>query len=248
MSEHFKDQVRRNFSADPASYEQNALLQKQLAATLVSMLPLGMIAPKILEIGCGTGFVTDCLLERYPDAHILATDPAWGMIEHCQTKYKDYPRVTHEEMSAEEAITDLAGDSYALVVTGLAAQWFDNPFETLKALAALGPVYYSTIGTRNHPEWAAALEAAGVSNTAQVKTSLLPDVVREDEIPVAYGSARGFIDHLRKTGAQTPRGNHTIRPGELRRAMTAFDAMNPAGTVTWHIVTGHVPRTRSPVV
>ena len=38
----------------------------------------------ILDIGCGTGFLTSHLKDYYPNAHITACDISYKMLEECQ--------------------------------------------------------------------------------------------------------------------------------------------------------------------
>ena len=71
--------VAETFAAHVGEYERSARLQAQSAEKLAGHLP-ELDDAKILEIGCGTGFLTQHLLERYPDADFLITDLAPEMV------------------------------------------------------------------------------------------------------------------------------------------------------------------------
>ena len=70
--------VSLNFSRAASTYGQAAEFQRTAAKTLMEVMAAetaGMSPPRrILEIGCGTGFLTGLLFNRFPRAKFLITD------------------------------------------------------------------------------------------------------------------------------------------------------------------------------
>ncbi|AJY74717.1 malonyl-ACP O-methyltransferase [Paenibacillus beijingensis] len=84
-----KKSILRRFNRSAAgSYDTHALVQRSMADRLVHLLaarpvPAGGAArePAVLEIGCGTGILTEKLLRHLPCASLTAIDLAPAMIE-----------------------------------------------------------------------------------------------------------------------------------------------------------------------
>ena len=81
-----KTSIARQFSKASTHYDNVAIIQRDIAIDLVNSL-LANILDKdkifnILELGCGTGFLTYQLLELFKNANIHATDISSGMIKH----------------------------------------------------------------------------------------------------------------------------------------------------------------------
>jgi malonyl-CoA O-methyltransferase len=100
--------VQKRFGKGAKEYDDYALVQKRMGQQLIEKLLLsrkGTDQPlNILEIGCGTGYVTGLLLERFPQAHITAMDISAEMLEVASGKYDGlYPgRVKWVQADAEE--------------------------------------------------------------------------------------------------------------------------------------------------
>ena len=58
-------EVATSFGARAGSYELHADLQRGVAERLARLLP-PLDAPRVLELGCGTGLLSRHLIERYP--------------------------------------------------------------------------------------------------------------------------------------------------------------------------------------
>lgn len=75
-----KRQVRNAFARAAASYDQFAVLQREVCDRMLSRLDYIKYAPDVvLDAGSGTGYGTRKLLARYPAARILAIDIAQAM-------------------------------------------------------------------------------------------------------------------------------------------------------------------------
>lgn len=72
--------VAARFSAAAATYDKNARVQRAAAAGVIRLVDGLPSVERILEIGCGTGILTELLVERFPSASIEAVDISDAMI------------------------------------------------------------------------------------------------------------------------------------------------------------------------
>ena len=72
-------QIRRHFSDHATDYDRYALVQKKVAAELITMATAEPVGGKALDIGTGTGAVGSRLLECCPDLSLTVSDLAHEM-------------------------------------------------------------------------------------------------------------------------------------------------------------------------
>ena len=58
-----KDLIKKRFSKNLKTYNENAKVQKRMAEKLIQLCKKNNYK-KILEIGCGTGFLTECICAK----------------------------------------------------------------------------------------------------------------------------------------------------------------------------------------
>ena len=122
-------------------------------------------APRVLELGCGTGLFSRHLLARYPDGRFLLTDLAPSMVEQCRRNLAvaSKQRVSFEIMDAARPTAD---GPFDLIATSMTLHWLADPAAALatlrKRLAPGGVLIYATISGKSFPEWRATLEEQGL--------------------------------------------------------------------------------------
>ena len=138
-----KQQVKLHFSKNASNYDEYAHIQKKMSDILIEfLLQSNKDATKIkniLEIGCGTGYLTRALTELFPSAHITAVDIAPGMITEIKPKLKnnsvDFICGDIEEMDLNT--------TYDIIISNATFQWFNYMPITIKKLyTALNPKVY----------------------------------------------------------------------------------------------------------
>ncbi|QEK12809.1 malonyl-ACP O-methyltransferase BioC [Crassaminicella thermophila] len=142
-----KDKLKRRFSRNAKQYDQYAKVQKIMGDTLIKNIQNHEIDFKnILEIGCGTGYVTRLLKKNFPNAKITAVDIAPGMIEHTKATM-EFDDILFVCGDIEEMILN---EKYDLIISNATFQWFNHLDETLKKLIQLlnksGILCFSTFG------------------------------------------------------------------------------------------------------
>src|SRR5690606_28794651 len=137
--------IARAFGAAVASYDAHATLQRQVALRLLQQLPAHAAPQSVLDLGCGTGFCSRQLQQRWPAATLLALDLALPMVAHTRN---NVPAVL--PLCADAEALPLASESIDLVVSSLAIQWcshYDSLFRELARITRPGAaVLLSTFG------------------------------------------------------------------------------------------------------
>jgi malonyl-CoA O-methyltransferase len=74
-------QVRRNFARAAATYDEVAVLQREVGSRMLERLDYVRIEPqRVLDLGCGTGASLVALHERYPQAALIGADLSEPML------------------------------------------------------------------------------------------------------------------------------------------------------------------------
>ncbi|GBE42651.1 MAG TPA: methyltransferase domain-containing protein [Rhizobiales bacterium] len=232
-------QIAGAFAARARDYERNAALQADVAEKLAQHLP-GSGHRKILEIGCGTGFLTRHLLARYPHGDFLLTDLAPEMVMQCRARYSlaNGRAIRFAIMDGEAPDCT---ERFDLIALSMTLQWFADPLAGLQRLRDLlrpgGTLVFSAPGPGSFPEWRAALEACGLRRGV-IEMPQLPGVVERETRKVEYGNAAAFLNALKAIGAATPRaGYDPLPPGSLRAALRKLE-QDDGARVSWRIVYG----------
>ena len=79
--------VRRAFGRAAKSYDEAAVLQREVGARLAERLDVVKMVPAaILDAGCGTGAAIGELSARYPSARVVALDAALPMLQQARAR------------------------------------------------------------------------------------------------------------------------------------------------------------------
>ena len=236
--------IAQSFGARASSYEENADLQRTVAKRLARLLP-PLSAPRVLELGCGTGLFSRHLLAGYPNGALLLTDLAPSMVEQCRLNLAGPgKRVSFDIM---DAALPTADGPFDLIAMSMTLHWLADPAAALallqKRLAPNGVLVFATIGGESFPEWRDALVAQGLP-IGLLDIPDLPGIVDEQRL-VVDADTLGFLRRMKAIGSLTPREGYAPLPaGALRRAVRAADETH-GGRVTWHIVYGRLAASQS---
>ncbi|MFT8432281.1 dethiobiotin synthase [Acetobacter orientalis] len=229
-----QNRIRQSFDS-AAQYDTAATMQQVAARQLFAQIctKLGTKAPaRILEIGCGTGFLTQLLHERWPQATLIATDIAPHMLKRTAQRVGD--AVQYAVLDA--ASPDIEGP-FDLICGNLVFQWLEQPKAVLARLAGLlapgGVLALSTLLEGTFAEWQAACAPHESGVPYYPSQQLLADCVpplcsgkwQAQTAVQPFASAHAFLRHLKQTGAAVPRAGYSPLPiAALRHAMQRFDA------------------------
>lgn len=221
-----KKNIINAFDKAALTYDYYAHVQKRIANKLATDLKeLGNNPDSILEIGCGTGFLTQGLISHFKDTSYYATDFAPLMVRSCQEKFKNVPTLKAFVMDGENPTLESDAD---WICSSMALQWFENfeasirkLWDKTNVLAFTVPVegtfqeLHDTYKQFNYQAGFKPLIAADA--LYKLCRDLKPNgfqfqIHKEIEY---FPNMLFFIKQLKGTGTQTPRTNYTpvnIRP------------------------------------
>ncbi len=205
--------VQIAFDKAQPTYDSVATIQQQVAIDLVQRLP-SLTLKSILDLGCGTGFITDNLLRQYPNAHYHLLDLSEQMISGCQHKYQDQQGMT---------FTTANMDHYAypktdLIISNLAVQWSQDLRSLLQTLLNQSSyVAFTTLMQGTFQEWEDLLRINGISSpllplpSAQDLSQLCRNLNQDSQVmskdyQLTFPTISAFILYLRNLGATTGKG------------------------------------------
>lgn len=138
-----KQAIASAFGRAAPSYDQHAQFQRDVVDKLLQRLPVSLIGKRILDVGCGTGYLTEKLIQR--GATVVALDLSDKMLEQARLRCGEL--ATYYLGDAEALPFD--DDSFDYVVSSLALQWCDDlsvPIRDMKRVCKVGGhVLFSTL-------------------------------------------------------------------------------------------------------
>lgn len=151
-----KTLVKRQFDCDLNTYNDTAVVQKQIAKKLIQELALFGIPAQshLFEVGCGTGFLTQEIMAAFEFDELIVNDISTTAKLKIQELSKYHSKPIHfMEGDAEEI--DFPKNLNALISSST-IQWFNNKkafFNKVhQSLKANGVFAFSTFGCDNFKE------------------------------------------------------------------------------------------------
>ena len=242
--------VEKNFSRAPEYYHQHAITQHYVADKLASLIQFhcnGKVQ-RILEIGCGTGFLTEKLFSFFPEADFTITDLSGTMLSFCKKQTQQIR--SEKNISVKFAENDISmycpGSDYSLIVSSLAFQWVQDLETVIKRLQSkLLPNGQLIFSTQSEGTF------AGIKETfAEEEVDFPgPELLTADEIKSVcrnfnsieisnetrieeYKSMLTFLRHIQGTGA----GNATGKPlptSELKKIINDPSRISAEYNITY---------------
>ncbi|MBF0380572.1 MAG: methyltransferase domain-containing protein [Magnetococcales bacterium] len=246
--------IKNAFATAAQVYQNKADVQYRVAGQLAKMVATYELParPHILEIGCGTGFLSQHLVDVWPDATLLCSDIAPEMVASCRANLVDVDDelVSFAVMDGENLPK---GEKFDLIVSSLVFQWFVDPLGNLANLVDRlnpgGRLAFVTLGEETFKEWRGLCDknriACGLHDypTRDDWQSCWPDdgagemdtsmIIEEHPSPLA------FLKGLKEIGTGLPVTGHApVSGGELRRVLAGYVRDKSSFCVTYHLLFG----------
>ncbi|HEX4878262.1 MAG TPA: methyltransferase domain-containing protein [Limnobacter sp.] len=239
------------FSGAAANYDHHARVQRHAAQHLCNwlgqVLPANFEPNACIDVGSGTGFVTEFLLNTYTSCPVHAIDVAPGMLAELQRKFPTGRLRTHVINGEELAVEHLWAPNHSLLMSGMCAQWFLNLEEAIRRwLSVSNTLAFSVLLDGSFQAWHTAHEETGQRcglrqlPRATTLLEILDKLTTEGLVANTAHHSKEFLDHhpnglsfarsLRAIGADLPRPNH--EPVKLWRVI---HALGDVCTMNYHI-------------
>jgi malonyl-CoA O-methyltransferase len=248
-----KRRVAAGFDGAEA-YERHAAPQRQAAERLARLIAKERLPERsrVLELGCGIGFLTAPLLALRPWTGYLATDIAPRMLVRCKKRIEGLNIAPSPHFLGMDAEIPAVMPVFELIVSSMALHWVDDLDATLRGILALlapnGLLALSIPGARSYREWRQAVAAAGghigvcaattgfpLYPNATGLSALLPGArIEEQEYVVEHARGLELFRALKAMGARTPVAGYAPQPALFRAALSHLEAQGSPVRVTFH--------------
>ena len=260
-----KRALRHAFNRAASSYDTAAVLQREVCNRMLERLDYIKYKPtRVLDAGCGTGWGTRQLAQRYVSAHVVALDIAQGMLQAARDKSGWWRQLFASGKSsyvcADVEALPLAANSMELVWSNLTVQWCnDLPatfIELQRVLKVEGLLMFSTFGPDTLKELRAAFDSVDGYNHINrfadmhdigdmlVAAGFAEPVMDMEYITLTYHDVKAVMQDLRNIGA------HNVTAGRSQGMMgrkawntvlTNYETMRRDGKLpaTFEVIYGH---------
>lgn len=224
-----KEEVRQRFGGCAATYDNAAEVQRRVAHRLADMAaPLLADGIRVLEIGCGTGTLSERLMRLCRPSLYTLNDISGEMIATALRRMEATGKTTPTDIMEGDA--ELAAWPAAdAVVSASAVQWFERPTEFLAkastclprggtvALATYGPQTFRELREGGAPngyptmsEWRKAMARHGFETVA----------AESETVTQTFASRTAMLRMIAQSGIGTRRERQDAGGGNGARELT----------------------------
>ncbi len=235
-----QSKITHKFDSAAAAYDQTAEIQKHVAQSVVdwaSTKTKSDVPQTILDVGCGTGLVLECVLKKWPEAHISGLDAALAMLTEAKKKFSKMTPIL------ENAATAKLDQKFDLIFSSMALHWLSDPISALRLwrswLNPSGKLFVALPVDGSFLEWKNICSQSGVADGLWKlpQANFAAGLCRESHekiIKLNYSSVAEFLHSMKKIGAATSRPEHkAMTVPEMRQLINA--SPRPM-SVTYHLV------------
>lgn len=213
--------IRRNFNRAAGNYDKVAVLQQTVGERLLDRLDAIRLEPeRILDLGSGTGWLSEHLAQRYVSARVIQLDLAFNMLKQSSRK-KDFSCRAFL-LCADAEKLPVADECVEFAFSNLMFQWaslFDRVLEEIyRSLRPGGLLLFSTFGpdslkelreswsrVDNHVHVNAFTDMHDVGD-ALVRAGFVEPVMETETFTLVYDDGRALMRELKSLGAGNVNG------------------------------------------
>lgn len=241
-----KQKVRRAFAQAAPHYDDFAQLQRTVADCLLEKSKLTALQGRVLDIGCGTGYLTAQLQMLGGYQQLIALDMALPMLQKARQRLN----APLSYVCADAEALPFQAATFDCILSSLALQWCQQLPDTLRdfrrILKPQGSLRFATFGAETLKElksaWAAVDDYRHINDfyTPQQLQALLPPAewqhvrIENQLFASEYASVALLLRELKGLGAQrvgAGRKSPLTTKAQLQKMLNAYPKHNNAGHI-----------------
>ena len=215
-----KTLIKQRFKKSLETYSDNATVQKAMAKKLLDLLPQNKYN-NILELGCGSGVLTNLAINRFKYNSYLAGD----IVEECA-----------QYIRADFFVCDIdnihLNQKYDLILSNAALQWSENLQATVKSLMNIltpdGILAFTVFGKENMKEikhiFKTGLEYFSVEELTKFLGNYQIINIQETSIKLEFKSVKEILKHIKYTGVNAV-NKVKLSPKTLQHMMNEYEKL-----------------------
>ena len=263
----FYHKIKQAFNKAAKTYNTNAALQHEVGRRLLDRLTFFTIKPgTILDLGMGTGYITQQLANSYPDSKIIGLDLAEKMLNQATSSSANYSLICGNMSNLP-----IADNSVDIIFSNFSLQWCENIAtvftECRRVLKNDGLLIFTLPGPHTLYELRQALDTVDpeydhVNNFIDmhnigdilVQNKFAHPVMDNDEFTLTYSSVIKLLKELKAIGANVKLsqnyrtslfGKHKFQ--QLYHAYDKFKLADNTYPLTFEVIYGHAFKLAKPV-
>ncbi len=200
-----KELIKKRFAKNLNTYNENAKIQKKMAEKLTSYLD-NKEYDNILEIGCGTGLLTEAVIKNIKYKSYTAND----IVEECEKYIKKInSEIKFIKADIEECIKN-SNTKYDLIISNAAFQWVEDLEQLIKTLYSKlnpnGVLLFSTFGIENFREvyfvLGKTLPYFSIKELHELLSIYKPQIDQELHV-LSFKTPKDILKHFKLTGVNS---------------------------------------------
>ncbi len=243
--------IRNTFNTASSNYNDNALLQNEIANRLAEKLKVISIKPQtIIDLGSGTGFLSEKTAKIFPNSILVCVDFAQqSLLENSQNL----------KVCANAYELPFASNSVDFIVSNLMMQWcpdlttlFNECFRILKPQ---GLFLFTTFGPDTLKElkrsWSVVDSSAHVNNfidmhdigDQMLQSGFQSPIMEMENITLTYEKVVDLMHDLKAIGAQNVANRSKALTGKtkFKKMIEMYENYREDGKLpaTYEVIYGH---------
>ena len=243
--------VRNNFNNASSIYDENAFLQNEIATRLSEKLKVISINPEsIIDLGSGTGFLSEKTAKIFPDANLICLDFAQKSLTKNTQKFK---------VCANAYQLPFKSKSIDFVISNLMMQWcpdlktlFDECHRVLKPH---GLILFTTFGPEtlkelkrswsvvdSHPHVNEFIDMHDIGDQ-MIQSGLQSPIMEMEKLTLTYERVLDLMRDLKGIGAQSVENRSKSLTGKTKfmKMLEMYESYRENGKIpaTYEVIYGH---------
>lgn len=153
------EKIQKKFDKAALTYDSFATVQFNSAKILTEYVSRKIQPKTVLDLGCGTGFVTKLLLNKFPKATFTLNDISADMLLVAKKT------IGHDVKIIKGNMEEIDFEDHDLIISNLSFQWLENMDETVRNLKKRAKVLaFSCILDGTFDEWKTKFLESGLKS------------------------------------------------------------------------------------